>query len=235
MEKSVPKSGYPAPERGFVLIIVLLLIILVSGLGLMAVRHSRQEASSTGAYVDSTQAVALVESAMAVAISDLRGSPDYYRERFISPETPDMTDADSDGSADDTETPQQIIGDATDMWRVSYAFPLSNDFYSAGTPDSCDFREGTDCPPGFVPDLSKISGAGPNYRTLLTFDAPMLGPCPPGYSCFDDQNYAWYIFGVNSTVQFGTSYAYWNTRFVETARAQGKGRVTIGPIAAYGN
>jgi Na+-transporting methylmalonyl-CoA/oxaloacetate decarboxylase gamma subunit len=211
-------------QRGFVLIMVLLLIIMISGIGLLAIRHSRQEARSTGAYVDSTRAVALVESAMAVAITDLRTSPDYYRLRFISPKSGGEKEA------------QEIIGDANNLWQVQYAFTLSDDFYTTGTPVACTFAEGTDCPPGFMPDLSNLSNSSnENYQTIVTYDAPLVGPCPPGYSCFDDQNYGWYIFGINVSVRFGTSYGLWDRQFIETARANGKGRVTIGPIGAYGN
>ncbi len=220
MHMSEIKRDMARTQRGFVLIMVLLLVILISGLGLLAVRHSRQEARSTGAYVDSTQAVALVESAMAVAITDLRASPDYYREHFITPNTGTM----------------EIVGDDMNLWEVKYAFMLSDDFFTTGTTATCNPASDTDCPQGFIPDLSNLSsGTNADYQTIITYDPPLVGPCPPGYSCFDDQNYAWYVFGVNVTVRFGTSYAFWNTQFVETARATGKGRVTIGPIAAYGN
>ncbi|MBN2529826.1 MAG: pilus assembly PilX N-terminal domain-containing protein [Deltaproteobacteria bacterium] len=211
-------------QRGFVLIMVLLLIIMISGIGLLAIRHSRQEALSTGAYVDSTRAVALVESAMAVAITDLRSSPDYYRLRFLSPK------------AGGSEEAQEIIGDKNNLWQVQYAFSLSDNFYTKGVPGTCTFAEGTDCPPGFMPDLSDVSSSSnENYQTVITYDAPLVGPCPPGYSCFDDQNYGWYIFGINVSVRFGTAYGLWDRQFIETARANGKGKVTIGPIAAYGN
>ena len=223
---ATPCFSYRSSEtqRGFILILVLLLVILVSGLGLMAVRHSRQEARSTGAYVDSTQAVSMVESAMAVAISDLRASPDFYRYQFIN------------AGAD------QIVGSATDgMWNIEYAFGLSNSFFSSDTDvglEACSMMDSDSSnvsPKGCIGDLSELDEGSEDHLTAITFDAPVVGPCPPGYSCFDDQNYAWYIFGVNVQVRYGTSYSFWNTEFVETARAEGKGRVTIGPIAAYGN
>ena len=206
----------PEFQRGFVLIMVLMLIILVSGLGLLAVRHSRQEVRSTGAYVDSTQAAAMVESAMAVAISDLRAAPDWYRYQFVN----------GAGS---------MVGSGTGLWDSRYAFGLSNSFFNAAAL-GCSTGDPEIDGNGCIGDLSRLNSADDNdYWTSITLDTPVVGPCPPGYSCFDDQNYAWYIFGINVQVRFGTSVTYWNTEFVETARAEGKGRVTIGPIGAYGN
>lgn len=204
-------------QRGFVLIIVLLLIIMISGLGLLAVRHSRQEARSTGAYVDSTHAIALVESGMAMAITDLRASPDWYRQEFTVPEN--------------------MIPGAIDMWELEYDIDFSADLFGVG-PAVC--KDSTP-PAGCKGDLSKDDTASAlaigdfaSYQTLITYDSPLVGPCPPGYSCFDDQNYGWYVFGINVVARFGTAPNFWDKNFVETARAEGSGRVTIGPIGAYG-
>lgn len=203
-------------QRGFVLIIVLLLIIMISGLGMLAVRHSRQEARSTGAYVDSTQAVALVESGMAVAITDLRTSPDYYRQTFSN-----------------SGVAVQTNPSVTDMFHMEFAIKLSNTFFVGSDQSDCDAAYDV---PGCIGDLTRtVSGDNASYRTLITYNLPMVGPCPPGYSCFDDQNYGWYVFGINVNAQFGTEPTFWSRRFVETANATGAGRVTIGPIGAYGN
>ena len=216
-------------QAGFVLIIVMILIMLVSGLGLLAVRHARQEAHSTGAYVDSTQAIALAQSAMAVAITDLRKSPDYYQYHF------------NDASA---------IVASGDIWHLKYAIKLdSGNFTKEGSVGS------TICVVGKVPnvkgcvqilsspfyDSGGVDGgddyfSGSQFYTTLTYDAPIVGPCPPGYSCFDDQNYAWYVFGINVIARYGYTdqWTITDDKFIETARAEGKGRVTIGPIGAYG-
>ncbi|MBN2342675.1 MAG: hypothetical protein JXX29_16650 [Deltaproteobacteria bacterium] len=203
-------------ERGFVLIIVLLLIIMISGLGLLAVRHTQQEARATGAYADSTQAVALVESGMAVAITDLRAAPDYYRVMFSDPSAAN-------------------VGAANDIWNAEIAIPLSGSFYSSGSTSACATGQPWSTV-GCIGDLTNMDdGNYAAYRTVITYNLPLVGPCPPGYSCFDEQNYGWYVFGVNVDAQFGTAPSFWDRRFVVNARAQGAGRVTIGPIGAYGN
>lgn len=221
---STPREG----EQGFILIVVITLILMISGLALMAIRHARQEARSTGTYVDSTQAIALAESAMAVAITDLRRSPDYYQIAFTDPDN-------------------QIMG--TNVWDARYSIPL----------DSITFADeggvaGTLCNAGSVPDVDSCiqilsspyydqgggSAAadlhpGVEFYTTITYDTPIVGPCPPGYSCFNEQNYGWYIFGINVVARYGTQ-GQWlsGSRFIEHGRAQGSSRVTIGPIGAFG-
>ena len=211
-------------QRGFVLIIVFTIIILASGLGLMAVRHSRQEARSTGAYVDSTQAIALAESAMAVAITDLRKAPDYYKIMFSDPSSQIAT---------------------ADLWDIRYAIDLSAQNFPGnnGTSGVCGIIPDRGCSSILSsPEYDEGGGAtgddlypGSEFATVITYDTPLVGPCPPGFSCFDDQNYGWYVFGINVEARYGVQ-SQWllGSKFVEHGRALGSGRVTIGPIGVYG-
>ncbi|MBN2801702.1 MAG: hypothetical protein JXR91_01275 [Deltaproteobacteria bacterium] len=216
-------------QSGFVLIIIMILVMMLSGLGLLAVRHAKQEAASTGAYADSTEAISLAQSALAVAMTALRKDPDYYQNNFSNA--------------------ANIVNSAADMWRLEYDIPLSPNVFSLEGAVT-----GTICNAAAVPDVTGCveilsspfydgggltSGEdhfpGSDFYTTITYDAPIVGPCPPGYSCFDDQNYAWYVFGINVNARFGYENQWLlGSKFVQSANAQGKGRVTIGPIGAYG-
>ena len=166
---------------------------------------------------------------MAIAITDLRLSPDYYQISFSDPGN-------------------QLA--SADLWNLRYAIPL----------DAQNFSDeggvtGTICNAAVVPDptgcVQILSSPyydqgggtaavdlhpGAEFFTTVLYEAPLVGPCPPGFSCFDDQNYGWYVFGINVTARYGKGGTRWlnETKFEEHGRAQGAGRVTIGPIGAYG-
>ena len=83
------------------------------------------------------------------------------------------------------------------------------------------------------PEQGAMFGIGAKTRVAQT--GPVLAPCPPGYSCVDDQNYAWYYFVVNSTAVYGPPESLDGPHpLYERGRAEARGRVTVGPIAAYG-
>jgi Tfp pilus assembly protein PilV len=213
-------------QRGFVLVIVLSLVIVVSGLGLLAMRHAQQESRTVGAYVDADQAVAAVDAAMAMAMADLRKSADYYQLRFSL--ATDLV----------TSTTDNFV----DINKAQFAIPLNPVFFTddvtANSNSDCVCNIDTTDKDGCVPLLSSPAfndgQTGGEFYTTITYDSPMVGPCPPGFSCFDEQNYGWYIFGVNATSRFGPKYTFENKKFVESARATGHAQVTIGPIGAYG-
>ena len=75
-------DGRAEGQEGAILFIVMLLIIMFTGLGLLAMRHTRQELRSTGAYFDNMQAASLAESALAMAATDNKLSSDIYRAAF---------------------------------------------------------------------------------------------------------------------------------------------------------
>ncbi|NLN61365.1 MAG: hypothetical protein GX146_00600 [Myxococcales bacterium] len=207
-------------QRGFALIIVVMLVMMFTGLGLLAMRHARQEMRTKGAYFDFSQAALLVESALAMAAADLRISSDYYEMEFSF-----------GGNAMDS-APENV-----DIWTTRYAIPLNQENFAeaASVVDSVCGSAPTD---GCVPLLSSPFGGeqqfGAEFYTTVTYDAPVVGPCPPGYSCFEEQNYGWYIFGVRATARYGPPSQYLSHKFVEAGRASGYGQFTIGPIGAYG-
>jgi Tfp pilus assembly protein PilX len=167
-----PKSR--ATEAGYVLIIVLLLIIMFTGLGVLAMRHTRQELRSAGAYLDATQAADLVRGALALVATDLRTSSDYYEYKFLETEG-------SDGGVDDVETYNIPLNDG--MFKNSACTVSEHDgcIRYLSTLDDTGSLYGDD------PENLK-SLYGTSVETYVTQQAPGVGPCPPGFSCFDDQN-----------------------------------------------
>lgn len=204
-----------AGQRGMVLLVVMLLVIMFTGLGLLAMRHTRLELRASGAYQDAAQAAALAEGGLAIVASDLRVASDYYQFMFTS----------SDGT---TATTDAGFGD-----EIQYTIPLSDEMQG-----SSDAGVTSDCT---IPQLTGNLAANPEQgamygataRTCVTQGGPVLGPCPVGYSCDDDQNYAWYYFTINSEAEYGAAQAGAHPLY-ESGKAIGRGRVTVGPIAAYG-
>jgi hypothetical protein len=209
------KSRNRAQQRGMVILVVMLLIILFTGLGILAMRHTRLELRATGAYRDATQAAALADGALAIVATDLRISSDYYQFMFLNSEYDGMS---VDGGVEE------------------YEIPLSEDLQLA----SGDAGPATD---GIIPQLSGTLASNPELGALygaeaitrVKHTAPALGPCPPGYSCNDEQNYAWYYFLVNATADYGPQVS-GNPEhpLYESGRARARGRVMVGPVAAYG-
>jgi Tfp pilus assembly protein PilX len=198
-------------QCGTVLLAVVLLIVMFTGLGLLAMRHTRLELRSTGAYLDATQAGELAEGALAVVSTDLRLSSDYYEFMFTN------TDADAG-----------VLG-----LDETYTIPLSSliqDEHDGGT-----VSDGTI--PFLNGNLASNAELGQMYGvsadTEVTHRAPALAPCPPGYSCDDEQNYAWYYFTIDSTARYGPPETPAHPLY-ESGRARGRGRVMVGPISAFG-
>jgi len=214
-------------QDGAILIIVMMLVLMFTGLGLLAMRHTRHELKSAGAYMDATQAGALVEGALAMVSTDLRQSADYYQWKYNS------TDATSSSTLS--------------FYAQQYEIPLNPGLFNdtvVGT--ICDFTDNT-VPGGCIKELSSpLTGNdamyGAKVLTSLSHNQPIIGPCPPGFSCSGDQNYTWYIFTVNATATYGPNdgaavdlaAGYNEDDLFGRGRAQGRGRLTVGPIATYG-
>jgi Tfp pilus assembly protein PilX len=75
----VKRNRKRGKEGGLVLLMVLLLVIMFTGLGLMAMRHTQGEIRSSGAYMDSLQASALAEGALAMAVTDIKENYSFYK------------------------------------------------------------------------------------------------------------------------------------------------------------
>ncbi len=223
-------------QDGSVLFVVLLLIIMFTGLGLLAMRHTRQELRSSGAYKDNSQATALAEGALAMLATDLKKSADYYGANFA------LTDY------------QTFHGDGGTNSEDEYHIPPNPELFPEIAGGFCESNPGVE---GCVHQLSWASDHSGvdlddddgldtwddgtnelihyyNERAVTTVKqfAPIVGPCPPGYSCNDEQNYGWYIFKVEANVKYGGSST--DPSVYERGHAVGKGRMTIGPVGVYG-
>jgi Tfp pilus assembly protein PilX len=201
-----------------VLIIVLLLIIMFTGFGVLAMRHTQAELRSSGAYLDATQAGDLVEGALALVATDLRSSSDYYEYQYLAAEG----SAAADGGVDDG----------------AYEIPLNGGLFGGSdcgdtANPSCIAYLSTSADPaaGLYREMGELYGV--SVLTKVTHRQPEVGPCPPGFSCFDDQNYGWYTFTVDATTSYGSSSKSSSTLF-ELGRAVGKGRMTVGPVSVFG-
>jgi hypothetical protein len=224
-------------QEGTVLLVVLLLIIMFTGLGLLTMRHTRQELRSSGAYKDNTHAVNLAEAALAMMATDLKKSSDYYLAQFSMS---DFEDISADGG---------VLG-------TVYNIPLNETLFPAVENGYCARNNTTGQEvPGCIHQLSwdaddnGTAGVDPwdeaNTDTLITGlfrdkavttvtqYPPVVGPCPPGYSCDDEQNYGWYIFNVLATAEYGGTYGEASSVY-ERGRAMGRSRMTVGPIAVFG-
>ena len=174
-------------EEGVVLLMVVLLVVMFSGLGLLALRHTQGEMRSSGAYLDGTQAAAAAESAIIMAATDMRKNWRYpnsantcvnYYTRFH----------------------QALVGSTQTGIQTGF----SDIFNSA---DNCEHL-------GTLP-VDSLNGTSPTALTggplvhgyssvQLTQDAPRIAPPPPGFSS-DDQarTYDWYYFTVTGRAQYG--------------------------------
>ena len=229
-------DGGTQGQEGAILFVVMLLIIMFTGLGLLAMRHTRQELRSTGAYFDNMQAASLAESALAMAATDIKLSSDFYRAAFSSAEYSLLT-ADA-GLEPDYEIPLNPEPGK----REDGTHPILFDEVLGGY---CAANVGT--VPACVHQLSYPISGDTNFddmmgvwaRTTIKQTTPKVGPCPPGYSCSDEQNYGWYICtvdaasiygqggnGLSASVPSGFNYA--------QGRAQARGIMTVGPIGVFG-
>jgi len=217
-ENGMAGSGRPG-ERGTVLLVVILLVLMFTGLGLLAMRHTRQELRSTGAYLDSAQAGKLAEGSIALVATDLRLSSDYYQFMFTSSNFEQIEAGDAGVQGEQYDIPLSDLlaepdAGSTEDGQITYL---------SGTLATND-------------DEAALYGVVGNSR--VTQGGPVMAPCPPGYSCFDEQNYGWYYFTINSTATYGPDpgniTAVPDAPLYEFGRARARGRVTVGPIAAYG-
>ena len=230
-------------QEGAILFIVMLLIIMFTGLGLLAMRHTRQELRSTGAYFDNMQAASLAESALAMAATDIKLSSDFYRAAFSSAEF-NIIDADAGPTEDflDVEhaiplNPEPGLRDIGTHPILFGTVPVGYCADHVGTVAACVHQ--LSYPISGNTDFDDMMGIW--ARTTIRQTTPKIGPCPPGYSCSDEQNYGWYIFTVDATsiygqggYQVGGSAAVPDGFNYTQGRAEARGIMTVGPIGVFG-
>jgi hypothetical protein len=209
MAKLHPVQRRRERQEGAILLVVLLLVIMFTGLGLLAMRHTQFELRSASAYLDSTQAASLAESAIAMIATDMRRNWDLppgnnYKTQFAA---------------------------ATQQSGIQLHFSPALDpslAYAAGViPD--DGLRGT-TPLAETPTLASAFS-----DISLVQQAPVLAPPENGFSVTNDnRNYDWYYFEVRSDASYGAPQGNAASDLYARGRASALSRIMIGPITAIG-
>jgi hypothetical protein len=207
-------------QSGIVLLTVLLLVIMFTGVGLMAMRHTQSELRSAGAYLDSTQAALAAEAGLALVATDMRLNFE------------DETDGCGSYVAQFTTA---TWADTTLRSGGEKTF-FSPDFMPSGS-DCTDYGAGT------VP-LPSLSGAAALAETpvlsnatanvVIVQERPVLAAPPPGFSSDEQgQSYDWYFFTVHSTASYGVPASGGVNPVYVRGNAAAEARVMIGPVLAF--
>lgn len=195
-------------QQGTVMLMILLLVIMFTGLGLMAMRHTQGEVRAAGSYFDVIQAEALAISPCAFLATDLRANYDYpvaaiglssypnYKEQFaLNP----------------------------NGGPVAFSPALDGQNYDAGCLPN-DQLSGT-VPLADTP----ILGAA-NADVSINYGAPETAPAMAGYSHSNDEGttYAFYYFTFTSRASFGGE----GISSMDRGRAAARCRLWVGPLSA---
>jgi hypothetical protein len=191
-----------------VLLMVMLLVILFTGLGLLAMRHTQGELRSAASYMDSTQATEAAEAAVMMAATDMKlnwednHTGDDYKFH--------LCDAPLAG------------GPTTGISSVTFS-----DRYTGGDVDA-----------GAMPDdelagrvyLGVNGVIKTNFASVtLTYDAAENAPAPPGFSNdLDDQTFGWFYVNTTSTATYGPDPSEYPN--APRGRAQVTSYMKIGPV-----
>lgn len=188
------------------MLIILLLVLMFTGLGLLAMRHTRGELRAAGAYLDSVQAAALAEAAVIMAATDLR----FYDEYACI----------NDGAEVNYRTQYSSLSSGERMMTFSPAF-------QGGNPNMCAAAMGQ------LPD-PQLSGMSPLADTAVlsvprasvqVFHSPKIeAPWPPGFSPVEDYGFYWYT--IRATATYGEQST---AGMVTTGQATARARVYMGP------
>jgi hypothetical protein len=202
------------------LLMVVLLILMFSGLGLLAMRHLQGELRSSGAYMDSTQAAAAAESAVMMVATDMRRNWRY------------PNDANKCLNYYSSFQKAMVTGQVNDI-QIGF---------------SDVFNQDADCSHiGHVP-LSTLNGKAPLAVTGGPFSsgyadvelsqvAPEIAPPPPGFSNDDEaRTYAWYYFTVTGRAIYGNGEGLTNPASpIVRGSAVVRAHMKIGPVDAVGS
>ncbi|MDD5306824.1 MAG: hypothetical protein PHU25_05835 [Deltaproteobacteria bacterium] len=209
MAKPHSKHGRRERQDGAILLVVLLLVIMFTGLGLLAMRHTQFELRSAGSYLDSTQAASLAESAIAMVATDMRRNwdippGDNYKTQFT------------------TSTLQSGI-----HLRFSPKLDPGMDHDAGVIPD--DELSGR-TPLALTPTLSAAFA-----DIAIEQRSPILAPPEKGFSTTNDnRNYDWYYFEMKSEASYGAPLTNAASALYARGRAAALSRIMIGPITAIG-
>jgi Tfp pilus assembly protein PilX len=211
---SQPRQGkerHLERQEGMVLLMVLLLVLLFTGLGLLAMRHTQGELRSAASYMDSAQATEAAEAAVMMAATDMKINWD--RNHACQNYKTRLCDDPNNG-----------------VVRTGIPVTFSRRFDSSG---SCD----TGVPdPGLsgAEPLAETDALSTNYAEVnLTFAAAERAPAPPGNSNdlnseTEHQTYGWFYITATSAARFGADPTLYP--MAPSGRAQVTSNMKIGPI-----
>lgn len=200
------RKGYErrSAQQGTVLLVVIMLVVMFTGLGLLAMRHTHGEMRSAGAYADAQQAAALAESGLSILTTDIKLG-------FRAAEAGDDCDKDSYKVALD-----KWFADSgnTGPARLPLSIELDRTCVSTAEKQIPDSRLSGTEPLGIAPAL----GGGYSDITLEILEEPLRAAACPGFTNNTDliKNYR---FEVRSRASFGPQHAGRIPKGRATARA----------------
>ncbi|MCP4599357.1 MAG: hypothetical protein GY847_02280 [Proteobacteria bacterium] len=223
-------------QEGAVLLTVMLLVIMFTGLGLLAMRHTRGELRSAGAYLDSIQAAYLAEAAIAMAATDIRL---YWDSGKCNVDDGARTYFSQLGLA--TDEPLLLGFSPVFQGRLNNRDSLTDEDNNCLTPPGQlpdDFLSGID-----IDDLPVSLALTPRLsypcasNVSITYELPVSGENDYGYSETRDSNqtYIDYYITIISEVEYGARGAIdINSNYVR-GKARARARMKIGPVLKLSN
>jgi hypothetical protein len=190
------------------MLMILLLVIMFTGLGLMAMRHTQGEVRAAGSYFDVIQAEALAISPCTFLATDLRANYDYpIAAAGLSP----------------YPTYKEQFALNPDGGPVAFSPALDGQNYAAGGLPHPQLN-GTSP----LADTPLLSAANANID--IKYGAPETAPAMAGYSHSNDEGttYAFYYFTFTSRASFGGQ----GISSTDRGRAAARCRLWVGPLSA---
>ncbi len=213
------KRVHRAHQEGGILLIVLLLVIMFTGFGLIAMRHTRAELRAAGYYLDNNQCAQVARTAAAMAATNLR----LY-----------MDETCNDNESHHHYMSTNIHNTGPFQMRFSPAFQWSNDCpVSAGNVPGPSGAVGSFQADGGLA-LTNVINTEPRARVTMEHEKPLRAPPPPGFTdrC-EDGTYCFYDFTIVSRAQYGTLRSSTQKSQFTRSACVDKGQVRVGPIMKF--
>ncbi len=201
---------------------VLLLVILFTGLGLMAMRHTTADLRASGAHLDKTQAGMIGEAGLTMLATDMR----LYWDKAC---------------AGDLNYPGQFRRELMNLDPEDFSATMKLKFspFMDGGNDDCP------TPAGEVPNINPAVNFQdtPTLQSTATASLqlaqrmPVCAPCDPGDS--GGATFSWYYFTAESVATYGAieppELQNSEESQIVRGRATARSRMRIGPLSNFLN